>query len=70
MTRREHLEKAEDHLCQVIAHLQAAGVPVGRSWTCETALEAYILELIEAEPRGEDTDYAYEQMVDDEMGCM
>jgi len=68
MNRREHLIKAGDALSQVIAHLQAAGEETLASMY--QAREESILDLIDAEKRGADTDDAYEQMVDDEMGCL
>ena len=62
--------KAEDALGQLVEHLKRAGewnnlwqIPVGD-------LEEQIFAEIDAEPRGKDTDDAYEQSVDDQMGCV
>ena len=72
MTRREHLQKAHDAYSQVIAHLQAAGAVDDLLETniFFSEAESAIMDLMDAEPRGKDTDDAYEQMIEDEMGCM
>ena len=70
MNRRDHLLKAEANLSQVIAHLQAIGEYDNELADQLLAVEAAILHLQDAEPRGKDTDATYEVMVDEEMGCM
>jgi hypothetical protein len=64
MNRRQHLQAAADHLADVMEHLQLAGegdlvlherIQFGN-------VEERINDLINAEPRGKDTDDAYESM--------
>ena len=62
--------KAEKTLSQVIAHLQAARVDDEEISGLLTPAEIKIQDLIDAEPRYADTDAAYEQMVEAEMGCL
>lgn len=70
MTRREHLQKAADHLAEVMGHLQAAGETdlVFHERIQFGNVENRISDLLDAEPRGKDTDDAYESMIEEEMG--
>jgi hypothetical protein len=67
MTRRQHLRKAADHLREVMEHLQLAGEGdlVLHERIQFHNVEDRIDDLINAEPRGRDTDDAYEQAVED-----
>lgn len=67
MSRREHLQKAWNHLGQVMEHLQRAGEQdlVFHADVKFCDVEEHIIGLIDAEPRGRDTDDAYEQAVED-----
>jgi hypothetical protein len=70
MTRRQHLQKAWDALGQVIEHLQRAGEEdmVFHDDIKFREAEDHIINLIDAEPHGKDTDDAYEEMVERETG--
>lgn len=59
MKRRDYLQKAADALGQVIANLQHAGENELASWISSNH-EENIDDLLNAEPRGPDTDDAYE----------
>jgi hypothetical protein len=63
MSRREHLQKAADALAEVMHHLQAAGETdlVFHERIQFGNVEDRINDLIDAEPRGRDTDDAYEE---------
>ena len=67
MNRREHLKKAWDTIGQLMEHLQRAGEEdlVFHDDIKFRDVEERIMDLIAAEPRGKDTDDAYEQAVED-----
>jgi hypothetical protein len=69
MNRKLYLQKALDALSQVVANLQAADEPAMADRVIHE-FEDEILAEIEAEPRGRDTDDAYEQSVDEGMECV
>jgi len=65
--RLEHLTKAWDAYSQLVAQLDAAGESLVASkftnddWPELTPVEQRIMDLIDAEKVGEDTDAAYEE---------
>jgi hypothetical protein len=72
MNRRQHLQKAADHLGQVLEHLSRAQVIFeadadGELLTELRKFEERLSDLQDAEPRGRDTDDAYEQAVEDSV---
>lgn len=66
MTRRDHLQQAANKLHEVMEHLQLAGEQdlVFHERIQFGNVEDRILDLIDAEPRGKDTDDAYEESRD------
>ena len=64
MNRRQHLQKAADHLAKVMEHLQLAGEKdlVFHERIQFSNVEERISDLIDAIPAGRDTDAAYEEM--------
>lgn len=61
MSRRDHLRKAADALGQAIEHLRRANED-DLAARLSRNFEEDIDDLIDVEPRGRDTDNAYEQM--------